>query len=312
MKVAIVGAGTCGLYLSLKLSKEGHAVSLFEKRGEVGKIACSGLLSAKILDFIPESKALIKNEINYVLIHFPKKTLKVNFSERFFVISHVELDQLLFDQVKNSSAKIFLNKEVKNISELSDYDKIVGCDGPNSFVKKELGIKTDKYKLGIAGFLDGKNNADFVEVWPTKNGFIWKIPRGENTEYGIMEQHGQAKALLDDFLEKYDIIIDRVVSGIIPMKFKLPRHNNIMLCGDSAGIIKPWSGGGVIWGLTSCNILLKNFGNFKKAQKLTKQYFLPRIFLSKIILKVLYFLGFKSSWVLPKNYKIENDYLIKI
>ena len=76
------------------------------------------------------------------------------------------------------------------------------------------------------------------------------------------------------------------------------------------GLTKPWSGGGVIWSLFAANILLKNFPDFIKYQKEVKKFFLPKIILSKIAKKLVYFFGFKIPWLLPKNFKIEGDFLI--
>jgi len=41
-----------------------------------------------------------------------------------------------------------------------------------------------------------------------------------------------------------------------------------------------------------------------------KKFFLPKIIFSKIATKIVYFLGNKLPWFLPKNYKIESDFLI--
>ena len=69
MKTAIVGAVINGLYLARHLSKKGHEVVFFERKNRIGKEACSGLFSQRILDFIPQSRELIQNTINSVLIH---------------------------------------------------------------------------------------------------------------------------------------------------------------------------------------------------------------------------------------------------
>ena len=84
MKIAIIGAGITGLYLAWKLAEKGEEVVVFEKKEKIGKEVCSGLFSERILKFVPESRNLIKNQIEYTLIYFPKKTLKIRFSKPFF------------------------------------------------------------------------------------------------------------------------------------------------------------------------------------------------------------------------------------
>ena len=312
MKIAIVGAGICGLYLSRKLAEKGHEVTVFEKKERVGKETCSGLFSERILEFIPESKNLIQNQIDFVLIHFPKKTLKIKFSRKFLVMSHYELDNLAADLAEKAGANIILSH---NISESdSDIfqinDRVIGCDGANSIIRKYLGLAAPDFWLAIQGFIPEKNSADLVETWPQKRGFIWKIPRGSETEYGIISNPKGAKLLFDGFLEKNNLQLKKLGSALVSQGLIIPKNPGITLCGDSAGLTKPWSGGGVIWGLIAANLLLKNFPDFLKYQKEVKKFFLPKIILSKTAKKIVYFLGFNFPWLLPKNVKIESDFLI--
>jgi len=308
MKVAIIGAGICGLYLGWKLSEKGRQVTIFEKKSEIGKKACSGLFSERILEFIPESQKFIENEINYCLIRFPKKTLKIKFSKKFLVMSHFELDNLVADLAKKAGAKIIFNSNINSIPE--GFDKIIGCDGPNSFVRKSLGLPDPNFRLAIQGFTTQNNNSSYVETWSTKNGFIWKIPRGGETEYGIIEAPETAKSLFEKFLKTKNLNLERTSSAIIPQGLVIPSNSKITICGDAMGLTKPWSGGGVIWGLTAADFLLKNFPDFVKYQKETKKFFLPKIIFSKFAVKMVYFLGFNFPWLLPKNIKIEGDFLI--
>ncbi len=323
MAIAIIGAGIAGLYLAWKLAEKGHQVTVFEKKEKIGKKACSGLFSERILEFIPQSQKLIQNQIESVLIHFPRKTIKVKFSKKLLVMSHFELDNLVANLAENSGVKIILNHPIdypsiatggderKFIDSLPEgFDRVIGCDGPNSMVRKNLGLSEPKYLLAIQGFILKSDSSPFVETWPQKQGFIWKIPRGKEIEYGIISNLREAKTLFENFLKRNNLRLDKLESGIVPQGFSIPKHSLITLCGDSAGLTKPWSGGGVIWGLTSAEILLKNFPNFLKYQKEMKKTFLPKILLSKIATKIVYFLGFNFSWILPKNVKIESDFLI--
>jgi digeranylgeranylglycerophospholipid reductase len=311
-KIAIIGAGIVGLYLAWKLSDKGHQVTVFEKKEKIGKEACSGLFSDRILKFIPRSQKLIQNQIKSVLIYFPKRTLRINFSKKFLVMSHFELDNLLANLAGGAGAKIVLNRNVSD-SDLNkfqnDFDKVIGCDGPASIVRKNLGLPEPDYRLAIQGFVLEKNSGDFVETWPQKQGFIWRIPRGRETEYGVIAKLTEAKDIFEHFLRKNNIKVKKIESGLVPQGFLIPANSFITLCGDALGLTKPWSGGGVIWSLVAAEMLLKSFPDFLKYKKLMKRFFLPKITLSKIATKTAYFLGFYFPWLLPKNIKVESDFL---
>jgi len=321
LKTAIIGAGIIGLYLAWKLSETGLSkVTVFEKKEKIGKTTCSGLFSDRILEFIPESKNLIENKINSVLIHFPRRTVKVNFSRKFFVINHFQLDNLVASLAENSGAEIILNHPVNKLPE--GVNKIIGCDGPNSIVRKSLRLPELDYRLGILGFIEKKDYSEYVEVWPFKAGFtqhpfkergagfIWKIPRGAKTEYGTIGNKEGVRETFEEFLNKNKLKLERVSSAIIPQGFFIPQNSSVTLCGDASGLTKPWSGGGVIWGLIAAGFLLKNFPDFLKYRNITKKFFLPKIIFSKLIIKIVYFLGFYFPWFLPRNLKMESDFLL--
>lgn len=308
MKVAIIGAGTCGLYLGWKLSEKGHQVTIFERKKQIGNEVCSGLFSQRILEFIPQSQKLIQNQINSALIHFPKKTIRIKFSKKFFVMSHYQLDRLLASLAQKTGVKIISNQNISKLPE--GFNKIIGCDGANSFVRKKLGLPNPGFRLGIQGFVNKQSLLDYVETWPCENGFLWKIPRGKEIEYGIITKPVLATKLLKNFLEKNSLSVENVKSKIIPQGLIIPKNDNITLCGDSTGLTKPWSGGGVIWQLSAAEILLKDFPDFLKYQEKVKKFFNYKIILSKTAIKIGYFLGFNMPWLSPKNIKIESDFLI--
>lgn len=318
-KVAIIGAGINGLYLAWKLSEIGHNVSVFERNKKIDNKICSGLFSERVLDFIPQSKKIIQNTINRAIIHFPKKTITLEFSKKFYVMNHNSLNELLKKLAEETGSSVYLNSDINSLREENKsllfvknkkFDKIIGSDGANSVVRRELNISEPKYRLGILGFLEKKSNLDYVETWPCKNGFIWKIPKGEKIEYGIIANPSEANEIFKSFLDKHNIQLKKIQSRIIPQGFSIPKHPVITVCGDAAGLTKPWSGGGVVWGLTAAEILLKNFPNFLNYYNRARSFFLPRIVFSKIIVKIVYYIGFRFSFLLPSKVKIESDFLL--
>jgi len=329
-KIAIIGAGIAGLYLAWKLSEKGHKITLFEKREKIGKECCSGLFSERILGFIPQAKSLIEKEFNTCHIHFPKKTFEVKFKRQVLFIEHYKLDNLVAELAKNVGAEILLNQ---NLDELPpNFDRIIGCDGPLSFVRRKLNLANPLFYLGIQKFIQSpivsretfseKVSRETLDTWPIEDGlaphhffsksgegFLWKIPRKDIIEYGIIAPPLKAERIFEEFLQEKDIGSDNLKSALIPQGLILPKNPKITLCGDAAGLCKPWTGGGVIWGLIAAELLIKHFPDLLAYRKAVRKFFLPQIFFSKTANKLVRFLGFNLPWLLPKKVKMDNDFL---
>ena len=163
----------------------------------------------------------------------------------------------------------------------------------------------------MQGFTIGSSRANFVETWPTKHGFFWKIPKSKITEYGIIEEPKSAIVLLEKYIRDFNLDLLGRQSALVPQGLVLSNNKAFALCGDSMGLTKPWSGGGVIWSLTAGNLLLKNFPDFVKYNKDAKKVFHYKIIFSKLLTKAVYFLGnSKISWLLPDKIKIDGDKLL--
>jgi len=309
-KIAIVGAGTIGLYLAWKLSEAGHNVTVFEKNTKIEEKPCSGLISERLKNFIPIDQALVENEINSAFIHFPKKTIALNFKFNFLVVSRQRLNEKLDNLAKKSGAKVLFDQSIEEIPQ--NFDKIIACDGALSRMRENLSLPQPSFRLGLQFFLPIKNSSNFVETWPGNHGFFWKIPRGSQTEYGALGSLSSIKEEFERFCQDQKIIFGREIlkSALIPRGLILPKKENVTLCGDASGLTKPWSGGGIIWELTAADILIKNFPDFNRYRKEVKQFFGPKIFFGKISNRLVHFLGKNSPFFLPKKVLIDNDFLL--
>jgi flavin-dependent dehydrogenase/GrpB-like predicted nucleotidyltransferase (UPF0157 family) len=316
-KIAIIGGGLVGLYLAWKLSEQGHNVSVFDRKSEeeIGKKVCSALFSERIKDFIPQAGSCVKNEINGCVINFPKKKIKLNFNPKHLVVDREKLSSILVGLAKQSGTQIFFGEEMDRMP--SGFDYIIGCDGAASITRRMLKLSNPAIALGAQIFMSKTDDSDYVATHPTETGFCWKIPTGDCVEYGIMGGPGDIEKEFADFLKQQQVEnYGKIMSAAIPQpKFTLkdaglifPKEKNITLCGDASGLTKPWSGGGVIWGLTQANILLRTFPDFEEYRKQTVKKFRLPILKGQISKTLVHFIGNNFSYLLPSEIAYDNDF----
>lgn len=315
-KVAIVGAGVIGLYLAWQLSLKGHKVSIYEKRSEkdFGDKPCSTLVSERINDFIPIDDNFIENKISGCLINFPQKTVQLDFRPIHLVLSRPKLVQKLLEMARAAGVEVFFEKEIRALPQ--GFDKTIGCDGGLSRVRQNLNLPMPKFRLGLQIFERKEDSSNLAETWPVSSGFIWRIARGREVEWGILADREKALPEFRSFLtkKKVDLIVDQfgqpigLKSAIVPRGMVLPDDKNTTLCGDAAGLVKPWSGGGLIWGLKAANILLENFSDFEAYHGRTRRFFAFKIAKGRIADFAVHFLGGNIPFVLPKKIRYDNDF----
>jgi len=306
MKIAIIGCGITGSYLGWKLAGQGHDVYIIERRKEIGKPVCSGMFSERLWDFVPENEKLVEHKIDSCRIHFSHKSVTLKFEPHFLLMSHAELDRYVAKLAQDAGAKILLGAKLEDFSA---YDRVIGCDGALSETRKSLNIKSPKLYQAIQITVSKEAKENYVETWPTPNGFIWKIPRGKCIEYGIMDLPGVANKLFDEFCAKHYLSKENLKAWVIPNGLTLPSNEKITLCGDAAGMTKPWSGGGVLWSLHAADILLKTFPDFKAYKREAEKFFNPIISRANFMRKLVYIFGQNFSFLFPKEKTVDADWL---
>ena len=303
-KVGIVGAGIVGLYLSWKLSRLGHKVAVFEKKDKVGEKVCSGLVSRRIKEFLPFVDSLIENTINFCKINFPKKSIELEFKPAHLVIAREKLVQRLFELASDSGVEFIFNKEVDQIPQ--GFDRVIGCDGALSKVQKSLKLPHPCFRLAMRLIVSNSLFSNQIETWTNKQGFFWKIPRGSEIEYGSLDC---SKEDFEEFCRKQNLDNSKLESALIPQGLIIPCSDNTTLCGDSLGLTKPWSGGGIIWQFTAADMLINNLDNLNGYHCQLKKFFKGRIWQGKKITSLVYFLGNNLPFLFPSKISIDNDFL---
>ena len=282
--VIIVGGGPVGLYLA-GLLQEKLDVVVLDKNQVYGRKADSGLYSSHLEEFIPLQKEWIEHEVVGARLHPPTgEPITVTKSRAAaHVVDREAFTVWLASQVKQAH----LNTKVESI-EITDQVTVktnkgtfegkllVGADGASSIVRKHLGVKPEVILNGIIAITDEQNRDTHVDLYFDKNyitdGFFWKIPRGQSTEYGALGTKVNYQTLERFFIiKKYEKRAAFMNLGYFPTAFE-----RVILIGEAAGQVKPWSLGGIIFGFTAATlaqkVLFKAFEKQDFSQKMLEEY----------------------------------------
>jgi len=139
---------------------------------------------------------------------------------------------------------------------------VAGCDGPRSRVRSELGLPDpEEFLHGVLAFDPEPDDQDFVDVHLTVPGFFaWRIPRGPGgVEYGLAaapSADGDVAERFDALVEEYGVAdrIEHRCSGLIPIgpPSSVTSHRGFLV-GDAGGMTKPFTGGGILYGMTAAD-----------------------------------------------------------
>ena len=264
--VIIAGGGPVGLYSARLCKDAGLKYIVLEEHDEIGKPNhCSGLVSTNLGKFMKIDKNFIEHEVKGCILHSKSKHVKFTKTKTAaYVLSREKFDKHLSKGVNiNFSEKLLgFTVDPEKVTAETDNGKIearmlLACDGSNSFVRKAFGQKPKEVLTGIIAIENTKDTNDHVELWFDKDklsdGFFWKIPRGQSTEYGMIGSRADFTKL-EEFFGVKDYEKRAGAINIGPVKSYWER---VLLIGDAACQIKPWSGGGVVYGLKCAEIAIK-------------------------------------------------------
>ncbi|SNZ17474.1 geranylgeranyl reductase family [Natronoarchaeum philippinense] len=282
----VVGCGPPGARFARRAAEEGYDVVAFEK-GRVGEpLACSGHVSTDIWEFTgPDAREdLFQNRIRGARFHvggpngdrpdgddsypFYKDETVSN------VIDRVGLDRHLADLAREAGADVRERHTVTGVdehddrvevtvkspegTETVDAKMVAGADGPRSRVRDELGLEEPGELLhGVLGFDPEPDGQDFVDVHlSAPRFFAWRIPRGDaGVEYGLAAPPGDGvRELFEELQAGYGVDLENRCSGAIPIgPPESVTSRRGFLLGDAAAQTKPFTGGGILYGMTAAD-----------------------------------------------------------
>lgn len=273
---AVVGLGPAGARFARRAAEAGADVVAFEQ-GSIGEpLACSGHVSTDLWAYTDEGarEALLQHEIRGARFHVDGPGSR---AYPFFkrepvsnVIDRIELDRHLAQLAREAGAEIHTQHTVTAVTEHDSHVSlevstpdgqrsvealmVAGCDGPRSRVRETIDLPApDELLHGVLAFDAAADHGAFVDVHLTAPTFFaWRIPRGDaGVEYGLAAPPGVAvHNHFRDLVDGYDVCVSGQCSGAIPIGPPARvTTSRVFLIGDAAGQTKPFTGGGILYGM---------------------------------------------------------------
>jgi geranylgeranyl reductase family protein len=277
----VVGAGPAGSRFARTAAERGRSVLVLEQ-GEVGKpLACSGHVSLDLWEFVPERyhDELFQNAIHGARFHLggPGSREYPFYTDDPIsnAVDRVRLDEVLAEVAGEAGADVRDHHTVTSVEERHDRAvveakgpdgverfetrMVVGADGPRSRVRSEVGLpEPEEFLHGVLGFDFQADHQEFVDVHLTvPRFFAWRIPRGDaGVEYGLAVAPGDdAPGRFEELCDGYGVEMDERCSGLIPIgPPDRVTGDRTLLVGDAAAQTKPFTGGGILYGMRAADV----------------------------------------------------------
>ncbi|MHA1198502.1 MAG: NAD(P)/FAD-dependent oxidoreductase [Candidatus Heimdallarchaeaceae archaeon] len=275
-KIAIVGGGPAGLQAAITIANQGFQPVVFEEHPSIGSpIQCGeGMSLNAFRDFSVPTKNnefCVREHKQCQLVFPSNKILYGNIHA--FMIKRDCFDQYLANKAIEAGAEIKTNTRVLDIQNrpeggiirLKGQDKttyssnfLILAEGARAKLAQNLGFPSPQLIKAFEYRIEGEWGEDlefYFDAQDYPSGYCWIFPRDNETNVGIVTTAKQIKTRLDSFLKKKKIKgkIVKKIGGVIPMKGPVSKlaSNNIVLAGDTAGMVNPIFYGGIRIGMTS-------------------------------------------------------------
>jgi menaquinone-9 beta-reductase len=281
--VAVIGAGPAGTSAAHTLASNGVDTCIIDKCQFPRDKLCGGLLtlrSKKVFDqvFSADWNRILHATAHGVKFFYRNSMLPevpdystIHFTQRR------DYDEYLVHLAAGKGATLILGNSARELNlglrhiYLSDrstisYDILIGADGVNSVVSRALfgkPFREDKIGLGLEIEV-GRDQVEYLSPKPeihigaARWGYAWVFPKRETLTVGIGGIHKYNPDLKERFRnfinDRFQRLGEHRIRGyFVPFGAfkKHPGRDDILLCGDAAGLVDSLTGEGIAFAMES-------------------------------------------------------------
>lgn len=288
--VLIIGGGPAGLSCAFHLSKKGYEATVIEKNFYPFRKVCGEVCSPKALKELesigfPFEEFHVLKEIEvFAGKHHMRFSLEGNECR---MIPRDILSERMVNITRKNGVNVIEGENVSSlrkngkgwivITNKNEYNAevVVGADGYSSIVRRKIFRFSPRGKdiaIGVRGIYRDKHKGtlQFYILESLMPGYAWKFPLNKDTvnvgigiRADVMRKKGIAPVkVLENLKKEIDILSEGAEELIPPQPYPiyLGSHigetvgNNVLLIGESAGFVNPFTGEGIFYALRSGKI----------------------------------------------------------
>ncbi|MEM5828326.1 MAG: NAD(P)/FAD-dependent oxidoreductase [Candidatus Aenigmatarchaeota archaeon] len=274
--IVIIGAGISGLALSYFLSQNGIKNIVIDLKRDVGiNHRSTSLISNKIfryLDYFDEEDSI--NSYNIANFWYnDEKVFSIKSKKKMYIFDYRFLERKIFENVDKRFSNFLFSEKVLDVDferniVITDKRKInfeilVDASGTYAFLANKLNLfKFRKVftSFEVYGIFEKKFesvNIFFDENFSKKK-FGWFIELDNGALVGLIDKNLKNEKF-NNFLKIFGLkkIIYEYSHPILFISLKKLTYKNSIIVGEAAGIIKPFSLGGITYGILSSYVASK-------------------------------------------------------
>ena len=282
--VIVIGSGPVGSRVAARLAHNGHDVIVLERHQALGQpVCCTGIISVQCFERFNIPPELVLREHRGAVINTPSGAV-INISRPG--VQAVGIDRSAFDRsmaetAVSSGARLHLGATVTEVTTHKNYVTVgftrdgsphslqarsaVIAAGFSPRLTQPLGLgKISDMALGFQTEVETSSPVQvelFVDRNLTPGFFAWMAPVSDTrAKVGLLayrREDANLRVLIETLRSqgKIGTNLDEVRCRPIPMS-SLPRTytDRVIVVGDSAGQVKPTTGGGIYFGLLCADI----------------------------------------------------------
>lgn len=268
----VIGGGPAGASAALEGAGLGLSVLLIEKEKFPRYKPCGGALSEKARSYlrfrIPDE--VIDAEVSRIRIFFRDRCAEISRPERLStLVTRSVFDDILVRRAADAGAEVLFGKKATGISEEDGCVRIMAgesykgrllvlADGHTGMLSRKICPGDGMRGVCLVSEVAAEETNDCMEIHfgEVDRGYAWVFPHGSYLSVGAGGLGSSNIRVIMDRLMKARGFRGKIHGHTIPLSgpSRYLGGRRTMLCGDSAGMVDPFTGEGIAYAVRSGQI----------------------------------------------------------